>query len=372
MKVKRIRASATVVSLICVMVLSCILAASSTCARAASPVAKQINLKFAMFFPPVSQQAKLWEEYCKEVEKQTGGTVKISYYAGGTLLGPDRVADGTRDGVTDIGLFQILYHPGKFPVSEAATVPGYPTAWVGTHVVDDFWREFKPKELDRFHVLTAATHGPMIIWSQGPIQKLEDLKGKRLRVQGLAADIVTRLGGTPLNLPAGDIYDAMMRGLLDGTIFPFETARTWRLAEVSKYVIDAGSIFNFGIFYTVMNKSKWDGLPKDIQTIIDKVSREWVERSARMWNQNDVEGAELARSRELKFMQLSAEERARWMKAVQPVIDQYVKDMTGRGFPEKEVKGYLDYVKARTDYWLKKQIESGIKSATGPAEVRIK
>jgi len=59
-------------------------------------------------------------------------------------------------------------------------------------------------------------------------------------------------------------------------------------------------------------------------------------------------------------------------QAVQPVIDQYVKDMTGRGFPEKEVKGYLDYVKARTDYWLKKQIESGIKSATGPAEVRIK
>jgi TRAP-type C4-dicarboxylate transport system substrate-binding protein len=331
------------------------------------PAAKMINMKFATYFPPPSAHAKLWEEFCREIEKRSNGRVKITFYAGGTLLGAVPMADGVTEGIADIGLFNVNYTPGRYPVSEAATLPlGYPTGWVSSHVMDDFWREFKPKELDKLHLLTAASHGPLVIWSKDPIYKMEDLKGKRIRQVGLGADMLKLLGGSPSSIPAGESYEAMAKGVLDGIGLPLETGKTWKFAEVSKYVIYIGGVSNFGVFYTAMNRKSWDSLPKDIQAVFDAVSVEWVEKSARMWNEIDLEGLEFSIERGVKFIELSPEEKARWQKAVQPVIEQYVKDMVARGFSEQEVRHYLEYARNRNDYWIKKQTELGIKTVTGP------
>ncbi|MDI7262109.1 MAG: hypothetical protein QME90_19615, partial [Thermodesulfobacteriota bacterium] len=66
------------------------------------------------------------------------------------------------------------------------------------------------------------------------------------------------------------------------------------------------------------------------------------------------------------------EEIKKWKDAVEPILDKYVKSMVAAGYPEKETRELINYARMRTEYWTKKQKESGVKSSTGPPEVRVK
>jgi TRAP-type C4-dicarboxylate transport system substrate-binding protein len=108
--------------------------------------AKVIRLKVAQYFPPPSFQSKVLEEFCRELEKRTDGAVKVDYYSGGSLLKAPAMFDGVVNGIADIGYSHVYYTAGRMPVTEAAGLPlGYPSAWIASQALNDFYREFKPK-----------------------------------------------------------------------------------------------------------------------------------------------------------------------------------------------------------------------------------
>ncbi|MCZ7565048.1 MAG: hypothetical protein M5U08_15740 [Burkholderiales bacterium] len=72
----------------------------------------------------------------------------------------------------------------------------------------------------------------------------------------------------------------------------------------------------------------------------------------------------------MNFIEISDAEAARWQKAVEPVIGDYVKTMVGKGHTEAEVRGWVAYLQERIKYWTEKQMEYKIPSPTGPAGLR--
>jgi TRAP-type C4-dicarboxylate transport system substrate-binding protein len=80
--------------------------------------AQQIRLKFSNFFPPASDLSKICEEFSADIEKRTGGRVKITYYPGGSLLKAPAMFMGVVEGASDIGFASIMYTPGRMPVTE--------------------------------------------------------------------------------------------------------------------------------------------------------------------------------------------------------------------------------------------------------------
>ena len=72
----------------------------------------------------------------------------------------------------------------------------------------------------------------------------------------------------------------------------------------------------------------------------------------------------------VKFYDLPASELPKWQKAVAPVIDNYVKKMVGKGFSEAEVKGWIEFLRERSDFYKKRQISLRIPSAAGPPELK--
>lgn len=120
-----------------------------------------VRLKVANYFPPPANQSKVLEEFCHELEKRTGGQVKVDYYAGGALLKAPAMFGGVVSGVADIGYSHVYYTAGRMAVTEAAGLPlGYASAWVGSQVLNDFYQEFKPKEFDKVRVLWMNTSTP--------------------------------------------------------------------------------------------------------------------------------------------------------------------------------------------------------------------
>jgi TRAP-type C4-dicarboxylate transport system substrate-binding protein len=331
-----------------------------------------IRLKVAMYFPPPAFQAKVLEEFCRELEKRTDGRVKVDYYAGGSLLKAPKMFEGVVSGIADIGYSHVYYTAGRMPVTEAAGLPlGYPSAWVASHALNDFYNEFKPKEFDKVKVLWLnASPNSAIATAKKPIRKLEDLKGLTIRAPGQAGEIIKALGGTPAPTPMMEVYDALAKGVIDGEASNFETLFAFKFAEVVKYTTSVWQINNPFPFYLVMNKNSYNNLPPDIKAIFDTLVGEYKERYILTWNAIDFVGKAFGLSKGVEIIELPPSELQVWQAAVIPVIDDYVKRMVDKGFSEAEVKGWIKFLRERSDYWTRKQITLRIPSAAGPPEVR--
>jgi TRAP-type C4-dicarboxylate transport system substrate-binding protein len=118
-----------------------------------------------------------------------------------------------------------------------------------------------------------------------------------------------------------------------------------------------------------MNKDTWNKLPPNIQKIFNDYPFE--EKLAALWNDLDIDGKKYGKEKGLQFIELPTAEITKWKKAVEPVLDKYVKSMVSAGFKEKETRELINYSRMRTEYWTKRQEALGIKSSTGPAKVRL-
>ncbi len=332
---------------------------------------KVIRLKVAHYFPPPANQSKLMDAFCKELEVRTNGRVKVDYFAGGSLLKAPAMFEGVVNGIADIGYSHVYYTSGRMPVTETAGLPlGYPSAWVGGQVLNDFYTKFKPKEFDKVRVLWLNTSTPSAIASKKPVRKLEDLKGLTIRAPGLSGDIMKALGGTPAPTPMMEVYDAIAKGVIDGEASNFETLVAFKFAEVVKYSTSIWQITYPFPFYCVMNKKSYEKLPPDIRVIFDQLVGEYKERYTLMWNSVDFNGKAFGQKKGVEFIDLPPEELTKWQAAVKPVIDNYVKKMVAKGFSESEVKSWIAYLRERIDYWTERQIALRIPSIAGPPELK--
>jgi TRAP-type transport system periplasmic protein len=324
--------------------------------------AEVVKLKAANYLPPTHPMSLLTGWFCDEVKKRTNGQVEITYHAGGTLLNPVKMYDGVTTGITDLGVSHIQYTRGRFPVTEVFDLPlGSPSGWVATQVSTDFYAKFKPKEWDEVQVLYINTCGPLILQTiSKPVKTLEDMKGLKIRATGQLSDVVKALGALPIPLQMPDVYESLKRGVIDGIVVDLSTLKFWKFAEVVKCVTSSWQLGTGITFYFVMNKSKWNALAPDIQKIFNEVAFEAKEKQAVLWNQMDIEGLDLFKSTGGQVLSLSEAEVAKWVKAVDPVIDAYKKDMVSKGFKEADVDNWLKFIKERIQYWTKEEKQKKI------------
>lgn len=312
-----------------------------------------IKLKFANYFPPTHMNSVMMGKYCEELNKKLAGKVEVTQYTGGTLLTAPKMAAGVASNVADIGLSHLSYSRGRFPVMEVMELPiGFPSSWIASHVGMDFYEKFKPKEWDAFHPLMFSTSPPNVIQTlKKPVKTLEELKGLKIRGTGRIGDIVKALGAVPMPIETVDLYEALRRGVIDGTYTPLETLKGFKLGEVEKYssaTWKVGSVFQF---YVVMNKRKWDSLPPDVKKVFTEFSKEFLERWAVEWNKIDIEGRDFFTKLGGQVLPVSDAEQDKMVKAVQPVIADYKKDLVSKGHKAAEVDGWVNFVKERIEYW---------------------
>jgi TRAP-type C4-dicarboxylate transport system substrate-binding protein len=324
-----------------------------------------IKLKAANYLPATHPMSLLTGWFCDEVKNRTKGQVEITYHAGGTLLNPVKMYDGVTTGITDMGFSHIQYTRGRFPVMEVFDLPlGFPSGWTDTQVATDFFNKYKPKEWDDVHVLYVTTTGPLILETiNKPVKTLEDLKGLKIRATGQLTDVIKVLGGLPVPLPMPDVYEALRRGVIDGVTVDLSTLKYWKFAEVTKFVTAYWQLGTGITFYYVMNKGKWDALSPDLKKIFTEVAAAAREKQAVLWDQMDIEGVDLFKSKGGQVISLSDAEAAKWVKAVEPVIADYKKSMATKGYKEAEVDDWIKYITERIGYWQKEQKKRGHRSA---------
>ena len=308
---------------------------------------KVVKLRYSNFFPPVHAIGKLSGEWCKEVEKRTGGRVKISHFAGGTLTPPMQTYDSTVKGICDVGQALLAYAPGRLPLSEVLSLPlGATSGYQATKMANEYYKKFRPKEFDDVKVMYLHCCDPGFFCTTKVISSIDDIKGLRFKTNAENVSAALALGAVPVTMPITETYDALQKGLLEGIFLPVETLKGWRFGEVVKTTVENYGSAWAGSMFVVMNKNKWNSISKADQEIIEKINEEWIEKQGQLWNTLSKEAREYAIQKGVKFVRSSREEEARTAEKMKPVFAEYVKNMKGKGLPAYEaLKFCQDYIK---------------------------
>ncbi len=319
-----------------------------------SPYAAEvIKLKLANYFPPTHMNSVMMGKYCDELNKQLAGKVDMTQYTGSTLLSAPKIAAGVSTGIADIGLSNLSYTRGRFPVVEIMDLPlGFPSAWIAGHVANDFYNKYQPKDFDTYHVLMLSTSPINVIQTLNkPVKTLDDLKGLKLRGTGRLGDIVKALGATPIPIETPDLYDSLKRGVIEGALLPLETLKGFKTGEVIKYVTASWRVGSCYCFYVAMNKQKWDSLPPDVQKVMTNFSKEFIERWTLEWNNIDIEGKDFFLKQGGRIESIPDADNPKWIRAVEPVIEDYKKDLASKGYKAAEIDDWISFVNSRILYW---------------------
>ena len=303
----------------------------------AAAAAQTFKLTYSVFFPPMHIQAKTAMDWAAEVEKRSGGRIQITVHPGGSLTKADQCWQGVLSGVSDLGMSCFANTPGRFPLLEALYLPlGWPDGLTATRVATALAAKYNPAEIQGAKLLYVHGHGPGILATKKPVRTLEDLKNMKIRGTGLSAGIATALGATAVGMPQPETYDALQKGVVEGTFCPVETLKGWKQGEVIEFITDTKAIGYTTAMFVAMNQKSWDALPADLQQIISEVSAEFVDKHGQAWNQADAEGLEFAKSLNREILVLSPEEEARWKAQVAPIVEKYLAQAAEKGLPGAE------------------------------------
>ena len=296
-----------------------------------------IVLNYANFPPAPTFPCVQMEEWKKKVEKRTNGKVLIQTYPGGTLLKAKGMMDGVIAGTADIGCLCMAYQPGRFPITNAISLPlGLPNSRVASLVLWELYKKYKPASFARVKVLTMFTTAPSNIMSRIPIRTLEDIKGVPLRASGGAAQILKAWGANRVGMPMPETPEALQKGVVKGLFSSLEVLKDMKFAELCKYVtLTNTAVYPFAV---VMNMDSWNRLPEDVRQVMDELAREqciWTGtymdnhvKESVVWSQK-TQGVEI--------IELSKEEKTRWDKLLQPIVTQWIKDMSAKGIPAAQI-----------------------------------
>jgi TRAP-type transport system periplasmic protein len=189
---------------------------------------------------------------------------------------------------------------------------------------------------DHFKVLwLMPTNLQHLFLAKKKVTTAAELKGLKVRsVSGIAGQAITALGATGVSMSGGETYLALQTGVIDGTITGADNVVERKLYEPCKYALYLPMFA--GTFAVAMNKETWNNLPKELQTLIDQVSREI--READLRREIDMEKGmwDAIRKAGVTVYTISPEEQARWKKATESADDKYVQEWSAKGYPVKE------------------------------------
>jgi TRAP-type transport system periplasmic protein len=303
---------------------------------------KPIELKISHFASTDHQLHKdIFTPWVKMVEERTGGRVTATIFPS-ELLGKVKDSyDTVLAGTADISCAYLSSNPGRFPLMSVYELPFLsPNAITGSRVI---WEHFQNEprlraEFNDVKVLWLNMTTPIgIHTTKKAIRKIDDINNMKIRtIAGLGVKVIKTLGGVPLVMPTPDIYTALERGTIDGTIIPFEGVKAFRLDEVTKYHTMA-PLWS-GVFFAVMNKKRWDSFPPDIQKAIESLSGPaGAELAGKSWDRADQIAIDaIKKLSNHEIIPLSPEETKKVRRIIAPIWDEWVAEKEAKGLPARK------------------------------------
>ena len=315
-----------------------ILAAAGLLLMTTAAAAQEVTLRLHHFMGEKAPlHGKMMVPLAAAIEEASEGRMKVEVFSGMSLGGrPGDLYDQAADGAVDIVVTLPGYTAGRFNRSEVFELPFMMKDPVATAEAyyDLITQELQDGEFEETKILTSWVHGPGVLHSKEPINSLEDMVGQEMRgPTRVVTDLLGELGATPVGMPLPLIPENLSKGVISGTVLPWEVTPSIRLAElVSNHTELSGDTSLYtAVFIMAMNWDSYEGLPDDLRQILDDHTGKGLAAStAQVMLDADAGGRNVASGN--TFITLDGAEVERWKAAAQPVVDRWVTRAGEMGF----------------------------------------
>ena len=332
---KRLRSVFLISSSIILVVLLCMScsepAATTTSATGAtteptaSPTIKTKILRFAVPLPANDPMVESEMQIAEEFNAAAEGRYKIEMYPGGVLGSMSEAFELTMAGAIDICDMGMSSASSKDSRFSAQSLPFQVKDFNASQkfydlIRDAIWQDVLREDFN-VELMSLSSGNAYQYLGNEPIYTMEDWKGKVIWVaNSTEAEIVKALGGSGTVLDWSDGPSAMEKGVVDGALRPGVAAAMFKW-EMLSYATRCN--FTFSSIAIAMNADVFNSMPSDLQEVLVEAFKRHEQRQIEYWGNMEVSPYEDLAADGWEIYDLPADERAKWMDATQPIIDEY-------------------------------------------------
>lgn len=271
--------------------------------------------------------------FAEEVLEKTEGRVEFVVYPNNELGAPSTFVDQVLSGSLDSGFALAAYTPGRFLLTSILEFPFmFENSLQGNLVAYDMMKDLQESEFTDMKLLWVGGTDVAKILINKKVSTVAGLSGLKLRSPGLLYnDVFHALGATELSLPVSDLYDAMDRGIVDGSLMSPSALISFKLAEVTDYVMDMDVYMNPVIWF--VNKDVWAKISPDDQKIIEDLVAEFPPRIGAQYDEESAKGMAITKENNIEVIPVSDEEKAKFHAICDPLKEKWLADMDAKGLP---------------------------------------
>lgn len=222
-----------------------------------------------------------FEWWADELERRTDGAITTDRHYGASLMGATDTLSALSGQRIEAGYTAAAYFPGEFPLWNVAGVPFQtddPVAQVRAmyemYQENEAFRAEWDRQGVRMLLLQPLPHATMGL--NEPIDSVDDLRGKRLRMVGFVASALQELGVETVALPPEELYEGIQRGVVDGYgAWPFDIIPMSGLHEVAPYKYDIG-YGHYASAAIMVSERWWDSLDPKVQDLMTEIAEEFM------------------------------------------------------------------------------------------------
>src|SRR4051794_36647581 len=244
------------------------LAATAVAAPAIAQSAPELKWRLTSSFP--KSLDTLWgaaETFSKYVAEATDNKFQVSPFAAGEIVPGLQAMDAVGAGTVECCHTAAYYYVGKDPTFPLfCAVPfglnsRQQNAWFydggAQKLMDDFTKKFNVVSL-----LGGNTGCQMGGWFRKEIKEVADLNGIKMRIAGLAGQVLAKLGVVPQQLAGGDIYPALEKGTIDAAewVGPYDDQKLG-FNKVAQYYYYPGWWEGSAALSLYIGLKAWNSLP---------------------------------------------------------------------------------------------------------------
>lgn len=215
------------------------------------------------------------ETFAEMVNDMSGGRLKVTVYGAGEIVPGFEVFDAVSQGTAEMGHSGAYYWKGKMPAAPIFSAIPFGmnvtemNSWIHYGGGMELWRDLYAP----FNVIPFSggnTGVQMAGWFKKEINSLDDFAGLNMRIPGLGGEVFKAVGGVPVTLTGGEIFVSLQTGAIDATewVGPYNDL-AFGLFRAADYYYHSGWHEPGTALEFIVNKSAYEGLPKDLQRIVE-------------------------------------------------------------------------------------------------------
>jgi tripartite ATP-independent transporter DctP family solute receptor len=283
----------------------------------------QIVLKLGETHPQGYPTELADEEFARLVGERSNGRIKVEVYPGSQLGEEKAVIEQVQLGaiamtrVSTAPVAQFSKQLGVFALPYVFESKAHMWAFLNGPDGKALLDSLQPS---RFVGLCYYDGGGRNFYTRTPVNKVEDLKGMKIRVMQSewTGKMVEAFGANATPMAMGQIFSSLQTGVIDGAENNEPSYFNWNHFQVAKYYILDGHLRIPEIL--MMSKVVWDKLSKADQELIKQAAADSVKKQRQLWDA--AESDALAKAKAGGAIVTEVKDVGPFQKAVKPVLDE--------------------------------------------------